>query len=74
MSNQILLYLIGITGGLFALIIVGYLIIRSKSGAGDMKKIKQLREGTKQKKYSKEVYIKIYIIFIHLFQYLKGMY
>ena len=55
MSNQILLYLIGITGGLFALIIVGYLIIRSKSGAGDMKKIRQLREGTKQKKYSKEV-------------------
>lgn len=55
MSNQVLFYLMGITGGLFALIVVAYLIIRSKTNKGDMKKIRQLREGTSQKKFSKDV-------------------
>ena len=61
MSNQILYYMIGIVGGLFALIVVAYFIIRSKTDKGDMKKIRQLREGTKQNKYSMDViYQKLY--------------
>ena len=61
MSNQILYYMMGIVGGLFALIVVAYFVIRSKTDKGDMKKIRQLREGTKQKKYSMDViYQKLY--------------
>ena len=61
MSNQILYYMMGITGGLFALIVVIYFVIRSKTDKGEMKKIRQLREGTKQNKYSMDViYQKLY--------------
>ena len=55
MSNQILYYIMGIIGGLFALIVIAYLVIRSKTNKGDMKKIRQLREGTKQNKFSSDV-------------------
>ena len=61
MSNQILYYMMGITGGLFALIVVIYFVIRSKTNKGEMKKIRQLRAGTKQNKYSMDViYQKLY--------------
>ena len=61
MSNQILYYIMGIIGGLFALIVIAYLVIRSKTNKGDMKKIRQLREGTKQNKFSSDViYQKLY--------------
>ena len=61
MSNNVIYIILGITGGLFALIIVAYLIIRSKANKGDMKKIRQLRAGTKQNKYSMDViYQKLY--------------
>ena len=61
MSNQILYYIMGIAGGLFALLVVAYLVIKSKTNTGDLKKIKKLREGTKQNKYSTEVtYQKLY--------------
>ena len=61
MSNQILFYMMGITGGLFVLIVIAYFIIKSKTDKGDLKKIRQLREGTKQNKYSLDViYQKLY--------------
>lgn len=61
MSNQILYYIMGIIGGLFTLIVIAYLVIRSKTNKGDMKKIRQLREGTKQNKFSSDViYQKLY--------------
>ena len=67
MSNQILYYLMGIVGGLFALIVVAYLIIRSKTDKGDAKKIRQLREGTKQNKYSMAViYQKLYNFYVRV--------
>ena len=53
MSNQILYYIMGIIGGLFALIVIAYLVIRSKTNKGDMKKIRQLREGTSDVIYQK---------------------
>lgn len=55
MSNQILLVMIGITGGLFAAIVIAYLVMKSRTNKGDLKKIKQLREGTKQNKFSSDV-------------------
>ena len=61
MSNNVIYIILGITGGLFALIVVAYLILRSKVNKGDMKKIRQLREGTKQNRYSMDViYQKLY--------------
>ena len=61
MSNQILYIMIGIAGGLFVLVVIAYLIIRAQSNKGDMKKIRQLREETKQDKYSMDViYQKLY--------------
>ena len=55
MSNQILYYIMGITGGLFAVILIAYFMIKPKMSKSDMKKIRQLREGTKQNKYSMDV-------------------
>jgi len=61
MSNQILFYLLGITGGLFLLVVIAYFILKSKMDKSDIKKIKSLRQGTKQNKYSKDViYQKLY--------------
>jgi len=65
MSNQILYYMIGITGGLFALIIIAYFMITPKKDKKELKKIKQLREGTQQNKYSKDViYQKLYNFYV----------
>ncbi len=67
MSNQIILLLIGICGGLFLLIIIAYFIIQSKMNKSDIKHIKQLKEGTKEKKYTSDVlYQKIYLIFLNI--------
>ena len=61
MSNQILYYLIGIAGGLFALVVVAYLILKSKTNNTDMKRIRELREGTEQNKFALDVlYQKLY--------------
>lgn len=61
MSNQIIYYMLGITGGLLALIVVAYVLIKPRMSKADMKKIRQLREGTKQNKYSMDViYQKLY--------------
>ena len=67
MSNQILFIIIGVTGGLFALIAVAYLILRSKTNTSEMKQIRQLREGTKQNKYSWDViYQRLYNFYTSL--------
>ncbi len=67
MRNQILFYMIGITGGLFAILMIVYFVIRSKTDTKDMKKIRQLREGTKQNKYSKDIiYQKLYVFYTQI--------
>ncbi len=55
MSNQIFYYIMGLSGGLFALIVVAYFLLRAQLNKGDMKRIRELRAGTKEKKYSKDV-------------------
>jgi len=52
MSENILAIFLGITGGLFALIVVAYLIVSKNLKKSDTKKIQQLREGTKDKTFS----------------------
>ncbi len=60
MSNQILYILMGVSGGLFILIVVAYAILR-RGNRDDLKQIRQLREGTKSNKYSMDViYQKLY--------------
>ena len=44
----------GISGGLFAITIIAYLITRKLSNKSDIKQIKQLRQGT-EKKYTSDV-------------------
>lgn len=61
MTNQMLYYIIGISGGLFILMIALYFVFKNKVNAGDMKRIKQLTQGTRKKKYSLDViYQKLY--------------
>ena len=62
MSNQTLLYIMGITGGLFVFIVIAYFIIRKQLNKSEAKRIRDLREGTKEKSFSSEViYQKLYI-------------
>jgi len=63
-SNEMLMYMIGITGGVFAILIVAYFLMQKKLNKSDLRRIKQLREGTKEQKMSSEViYQKLYVIY-----------
>ena len=67
MSNQILFLIMGISGGLFVFAVIAYLIMRNILNKSDIKHIKQLKEGTKEKKYTSDViYQKIYIYLIRV--------
>lgn len=67
MSNQTLFYIMGISGGLFLIIIIAYFLIQKSLNKSDMKRIKKLREGTKEKKFSTDImYQKLYIYFIRI--------
>ena len=65
MDAQMLKYLMIGVGGLFAIIVIAFLVISKKSKDSEAAKIRQLREGTKEKSFSKEVvYQKLYIIYL----------
>lgn len=64
-SNQLLLYMVGLSGGLFLIIIVMYFFLRKQLNSGEAKRIRELREGTKEKSFSSEV------IFQKLYTYYK---
>jgi len=64
MSNQTLFYIMGITVGLFVLIVVAYLILQKMLDKTDRKRIKELREGTEKKFTSDILYQKLYIYFM----------
>ena len=67
MSNQTLFLIMGISGGLFIFTVIAYLIMRQILNKSDIKHIKQLKEGTKEKKYTSDVlYQKIYIYLIRV--------
>ena len=64
MSNQVLLYVMGGTVLIFAVVIFVYLSLRKNMQKSDYKKIKQLQEGTKSSAYSTEVlFQKLYITY-----------
>ena len=66
MSNQLLFYIMGISGGLFVFIIIAYFMMQKVLNKTDMKRIKQLREGTEKKFTSDILYQKLYIYFIRI--------
>ena len=67
MSNQTLFLIMGISGGLFVFTAIAYLIMRKILNKTDLKRIKQLKEGTKERKYTSDViYQKIYIYLIRV--------
>lgn len=67
MSNETLFLIMGISGGLFVFTIIAYLIMRKILNKSDIKHIKQLKEGTKEKRYTSDVlYQKIYIYLVRI--------
>ena len=62
MSNQMLLYLMGGVGGIFAVIVIAYLMLSSKMQTKERKQLRQLTEGTKRKSLNFDVfYQKFYV-------------
>ena len=67
MSNQMLFYIMGISGGLFVFIIIAYFAIQKTLNKSDIKRIRQLTQGTKEKSFTSEIlYQKLYIYFIRI--------
>ena len=65
MSEQGIIYLMMIAGGLFLAVVVAYLIINKNANKKENRYIRQLREGTSQKKFSADIlYQKFYVIFL----------
>ena len=64
MSNNTLLYLIYIIGGIFVFIVIAYLVLSKQMGESEYQKIKKLRQGTETNKFSLEIlYQKLYITY-----------
>lgn len=61
MSNQVLFYIMAITGGLFVFVIIAYFVMQKFLNKSDIKKIRQLRQGTEKKFTSDILYQKLYI-------------
>ena len=62
MSQQILIYFIGGVAGLFALIVIAYLMLNKKMQNKETRYVSSLVQGTKENSYSMEIfYQKFYI-------------
>ena len=71
-SNQTLLYIMGIAGGLFVILLISYFILKKQLNKGEAKRIRELREGTREKSFSSEViYQKLYTFYKKIL-FLKG--
>jgi len=66
-NSNMLLYLIGGVGVLFAIIVITYFMLRKKMDSSGMREIQQLRSGTKEKRFSSEViYQKLYVAYLKI--------
>lgn len=64
MSNQTILLFMAIVGGLFLFVVIAYFVIKKMTDKGEAQRIKQLKEGTKNKSFTSDViYQKLYIFF-----------
>ncbi len=67
MSEQFIMYLMMIAGGLFLAVIVAYLILQKRSNNSENRYIRELRAGTQAKKFSMEImYQKMYVNFMKI--------
>ena len=67
MSNNMLLYVIYGVGGIFAFIVIAFLVLNKQMGKSDYKKIQKLRKGTESNKFSADImYQKLYITYSRL--------
>ena len=65
MDSNIILYMMIGVGVLFAIIVIAYFMLRKKMQSSDVVQIKQLRQGTKENKFSMEIlYQKLYVFYI----------
>ncbi len=65
--NDMIMYLIYIAGGLLAVVAVAFFILNKKNNTKEMKQLRQLRQGTKEKTFSTEImYQKLYLIYIRI--------
>lgn len=65
MNSNIILYLMGVVGILFIVIVIAYIMISKKMKTSDAVQIQQLRKGTKESKFSKEIlYQKLYVFYL----------
>ena len=64
MSTQTLYYIMGISGGLLVFTLIAYFAMKKMLDKSDIKRIKKLREGTKERKYTSDViYQKLYLYY-----------
>ena len=64
LSNQVLMYIMGGTVGVLAVMVVAYFLIQKVLNKSDVRRIRQLTQGTKEKKYSSEIiYQKLYVFY-----------
>ena len=67
MSEQLLTYVLYIAGGLFAVILIAFLIISKKNNTKEAKQLRQLKEGTKRRSFSTDIlYQKLYLNYIKI--------
>ena len=67
MSNTILFYIMGITTGLFLIVIIAYIAMQKVLSKTDIKRIKKLKAGTQEKRYTSDIlYQKLYIYFVSI--------
>lgn len=72
MSTQTLLYVIYGTLGIFAVVVIAYIVISKMMKKSEYQKIKQLKQGTESNKFSLEVlYQKLYITYSRM-PFIKG--
>ena len=65
MSSDILKYFLIIVIGLFAIIVIAYLILMKKMKSSGVMEIRKLRAGTKEKKFTSEIlYQKLYVKYL----------
>ena len=65
MSNQVLLYIMGGTCAVLVILVIVYLIINKKMNSEEKKYLRELRQGTKENKFSSEViYQKLYLTYM----------
>ena len=64
MSNEILMYILGIAIVAFIAILVAFVFINKALNKGERKYLRELRKGTESNKFSSEIlYQKLYIIY-----------